>query len=495
MAVMPPQEQFNNARSALREIVQEYGPDALSEPSTMSSLVADLLPGSPRIARILVAAAEDHIADRLRELGRQGVDTATASRLTASAFADTTMFAAEACAWVVSAFAEALGLAADGDRLPTIVVSPRDEPALPAGTASRLAPQRAPDELRPGPSRTRLAYVANYDDGTVTPIDVATDTTKTPIKVGTSPVAIGITPDGKTAYVTNRNAGTVTPIELETATRGAPIMVGGSPVAIAITPDGTTAYVANFHAATYSDGTVDGVAAVTPISLATSTPAAPIEITTHLTGMVLSFLTAIAVTPDGNTAYVASSHEEIFPGGGNILHAVVTPLRLATSSCDTPIVVGSIRAKIAIAQRGEVVRNPAAIAITPDGETAYALDSTQGTIIPIDLATGATNTPIRFENSPTAITITPDGTTAYVTGITDASAAGTVTPIDLQTSRCGSPIKVGRNPRAITMTPDAKTAYVAEQDDGTVTPIDLSTASTKTPILVGRGPTAIAVTR
>ena len=35
----------------------------------------------------------------------------------------------------------------------------------------------------------------------VTPINTATNTALKPIKVGRSPVAIAITPDGKTAYV------------------------------------------------------------------------------------------------------------------------------------------------------------------------------------------------------------------------------------------------------------------------------------------------------
>ena len=50
-----------------------------------------------------------------------------------------------------------------------------------------------------------------------------------------------------TAYVANHDWGTVTPINLTTTTptAGTPITVGNGPAAIAITPDGKTAYVAN----------------------------------------------------------------------------------------------------------------------------------------------------------------------------------------------------------------------------------------------------------
>ena len=79
----------------------------------------------------------------------------------------------------------------------------------------------------------------------MTPIDIATNTADTPITVGNDPVAIAITPDGKTAYVANDISGSVTPIDTATNTAGTPIPVGGDPVAVAITPDGKTAYVAN----------------------------------------------------------------------------------------------------------------------------------------------------------------------------------------------------------------------------------------------------------
>ena len=80
----------------------------------------------------------------------------------------------------------------------------------------------------------------------MTPIRTATNTTGPPIPVGNGPVAIVITPNGKTAYVANTKDGTVTPIRTATNTAGPPIPVGNEPIAIAVTPDGKTAYVVNF---------------------------------------------------------------------------------------------------------------------------------------------------------------------------------------------------------------------------------------------------------
>ena len=52
-------------------------------------------------------------------------------------------------------------------------------------------------------------YVSNYLDGTVTPINTATNTAGTPIPVGANPYGIAMTPDGTTVYVANNGGNTV----------------------------------------------------------------------------------------------------------------------------------------------------------------------------------------------------------------------------------------------------------------------------------------------
>ena len=59
------------------------------------------------------------------------------------------------------------------------------------------------------------------------------------------PEGVAITPNGTTAYVTNFGDGTVTPIDTATNTAGTPIAAGAHPYGIAITPNGATAYVTN----------------------------------------------------------------------------------------------------------------------------------------------------------------------------------------------------------------------------------------------------------
>jgi len=54
----------------------------------------------------------------------------------------------------------------------------------------------------------------------VTPVSTATNTPGTPIKLGTQPGSIAITPDGKTAYIANLSPATVIPVSTATNTPG-----------------------------------------------------------------------------------------------------------------------------------------------------------------------------------------------------------------------------------------------------------------------------------
>ena len=78
---------------------------------------------------------------------------------------------------------------------------------------------------------------------------------------------------------------------------------------------------------------------------------------------------------------------------------------------------------------------------------------------PIATATNTPGRPIKVGQGPAAIAITPDGKTAYVA----TSVGKTVTPIsDSPPTRPARPINVGGGwPFPIAITPDSKTAYVA----------------------------------
>ena len=170
----------------------------------------------------------------------------------------------------------------------------------------------------------------------------------------------------------------------------------------------------------------------------------------------------------------------------------ITPVNTDTDAIGTPI------------NTGDPV---SAVAITPDGSTAYAVSYQDDAVVPIDLATQTAGTPIPVGTDPTAIAITPDGSTAYVVNqqcsVAPCSSPSTVTPVDLAHQTAGAPITVGVMATAIAITPDGSTAYVVNNcgsdltcsgGDGSVTPIDTTTDSAGTPIATNPFPIAIAVT-
>jgi YVTN family beta-propeller protein len=70
----------------------------------------------------------------------------------------------------------------------------------------------------------------------------------------------------------------------------------------------------------------------------------------------------------------------------------VTPIQTATNTALKPVKVG---------------RNAVAIAITPDGKTAYVVNLNSRTVTPIRTATNTALKPVKIRGIPVAIAITP----------------------------------------------------------------------------------------
>jgi len=106
------------ARTALRAIVShpELGVAALSSAQAMSTALRDLLPGQPREIQVLVAAAEEGLAEALSYHVARGMDPVTVRGKVARSFARHTGFRPAACQWAVDELAVVLGLDSAGAR-------------------------------------------------------------------------------------------------------------------------------------------------------------------------------------------------------------------------------------------------------------------------------------------------------------------------------------------------------------------------------------------
>jgi DNA-binding beta-propeller fold protein YncE len=288
------------------------------------------------------------------------------------------------------------------------------------------------------------------------------------VPVGSNPYALAITPDGSTAFAVNNLSGTVTPVNLPSLGTQASLCLpagncsgggdpGTQPEAIALTPDGSAAWAANSAENSISQISINnGTAKV---------------VSPQISSTAFSEPDAIAITPDGKTAWVA-----------NFGNGTVVAVSIPSGRIGTPVSVGN---------------SPTGLAITPDGQELIVANSGDGTVSDVSLTSLSVNT---FSLEPTAtgfvsphaVAISPDGSTAYVTD----TAGSAVVPVAISTDTPRDPVGVGNEPVSIAVSADGSTAYVADElsDDVTVLNLAGSSPSFEGSIATNGSPDAVALT-
>jgi uncharacterized repeat protein (TIGR01451 family) len=93
---------------------------------------------------------------------------------------------------------------------------------------------------------TRL-YIANVNGNKVDVYDAETYAYRSTLPVQTSPVCIAMSPDGQLAYVSNFNSGSISRVNVATNTViPGPVAVGGKPAGLVFHPSQPLAYVSNY---------------------------------------------------------------------------------------------------------------------------------------------------------------------------------------------------------------------------------------------------------
>jgi predicted alpha-1,2-mannosidase len=289
------------------------------------------------------------------------------------------------------------------------------------------------------------AYVDNYSDGTVTPVDLANHTAGPDITVGSGPDGETITPNGKLLYVANNNSNNVTVINTATNQVVTTVTVGSVAADVEITPNGQTVWVSN-----YGDGTVQ------PINVATNTAGTPIK--------VGSEAEREAITPSGSQLWVANQ------GDGT-----VSVVDLATSKVVATVPVGA---------------QPFGIAFNHAGTDAYVTNGGSGTVSVIDTSTFKVTGTITVGSDPQGIRVSPDGSVLYAADY----GSGGVTPIDPATGKAGTFIPIASGSYQLAFTPDSATAWVVNTGANSVSPVDVASGKAGTAVTVGNAPDGIAIT-
>ena len=242
------------------------------------------------------------------------------------------------------------------------------------------------------------ALVVNQLDGTVSVVDLASQTVTDTIDTGFSlPPEVEVAPNGQTAYVDG--PGELLPIDLSgpTPTTEAPISVCSGPDRMAISPDSTTAWVG-----------CSGSGSLADVNLVTESAQV------YSLGQGGSDgVAAVSVTPDGSTVYADDQTA-----------GVVVPFDVATLTAEAGIPVGSA---------------PYGLAITPDQGPSAVLTSNvlgtspMGTSVGFDASGSAQgSSPIvsyawNFGDGATDLTSTPTDSHTYAA---DGSYTATVTETD-----------------------------------------------------------------
>ena len=305
----------------------------------------------------------------------------------------------------------------------------------------------------------QYAYVTNADSGTMSVVDLASNTTRlvTPITpLGraalASPTFVAITPNGGFAWATYDTASTTSVVNSSTNILTASVPTGLAVNGVAFCPDGATAYIV-----------ANGLGGIALVDTRTNK-------VTRVVAQDVGFAQGIACvdTPGGRFLYVMSDDGLVKINAQDYMTVAVTTLNLgfydafAASPDGTYVYAGVADGIVRIDTTSNVATDsisglsgePFAIAFTPDGGTAYATIADNSMVAVIHTATNhAFDTISNVGDSPSGIAINPDTLLAYVTDFTASSTDPGLFVVDTKTNKVIDSLPtLGDGPTAIALT-------------------------------------------
>jgi DNA-binding beta-propeller fold protein YncE len=278
--------------------------------------------------------------------------------------------------------------------------------------------RQVPEEMVMTPNGKTI-YVLPDGGNEIFPIATATNTLEKPIKVGQGlggPDEMAITPNGKTLYVTwynTRDTGpaSVVPISTATNTLEKAIKIqSAASVGLIMSPDGSTLYA-------FGQSPGGTKAEIIPIATATNTPGNPVSV-----GMADGAGGGGYVAPDGQLVYLVSY--------GASQATDVIPVSMATGTAGKPIKINGFVYALAFSPNGST----AYVASEPRQKPSVTCTGQTGVVTPISTTTNRPGHPIRVACDPYQIAVTPDGKTVWV------GSRDWVTPISTVTDKPGMPL-------------------------------------------------------
>jgi len=273
-----------------------------------------------------------------------------------------------------------------------------------------------------------FAYITNIADGTVSVLNIPTNTLAGTITVGVHPVGVSLSKDGTRVYITNETSNTVSVINAKNNTVIATIAVGMSPEGLAVTPDGSKLYVAN-------NSSND----VSVINTSNNTVASTIPVGSAPYG--------IAISSDGKSVYVTNHGS-----------TTVSVIAIATGQLVNTIGVGF---------------GPLGITLSPDGAWIYVANNGDTKVSVINATTGVLTANIVTGTNPYGIAVSTDGSRVYVAN----SGSNTISVINSATNVVIANVAVGTFPVGVSVSPDNKLVYALDLGSSDIKVINAATSS------------------
>ena len=287
---------------------------------------------------------------------------------------------------------------------------------------------------------TAYAYIANYNNSTVSVINTINKTIVAQIPVGRYPKYVSVRQDGTKAYVSNTGDNTMSVINTATNTVDTTLNINATAIgAIGLIPDGSKIYI---------------LSSASSVTVLDAVSYAKISLNKAINHYPYSF----AFSPDGKRAYICTDGDIAVVNTSN--DSIIIWISLHTTSLS-------------------------GMCISPDGSKLYITDGSNNLLKVINTSTNNIINSISTEAGK-QVCISPDGTRVYV-----GNGYDSVDVINTMTNQVVATVKVGRSPQGMSITPNGTKVYVANESDNTVSVINTSTNLVDATLSVGNQPYSI----
>jgi DNA-binding beta-propeller fold protein YncE len=273
------------------------------------------------------------------------------------------------------------------------------------------------------------------------------------VEAGPEPRTVAISPDGKSVYATNFGGATISQFSRNTETGAltalspATVATGQGPHGIEVSPDGKSVYAANYEAGSVSQFSRNAeTGALTALSPAAVTAGS------HPNGIAISF--------DGKSVYTADRGSETVSqysrGAGTGLLTALSPATIETGENPHDVAVSRDGKSVYVPNAAETAKTKTVSQFSRNTETGALTALTPATVVTAGEARG--------------VTVSSDGASVYVAngteGVVSQYSRDATTGLLAQLSP--PTVAAGTTSYAVTVSPDGKSAYVTNQDSGNI---------------------------